>query len=400
MDFCVAATRVIAGGQVLAPGFARIHGGTVSDVGAGIPADADIVLDTGVLAPGLVDLQLNGAFGVDLVEAGPSQWAEVVAKLPATGCTAFAPSYITAPVDTLVEGIERYRSVRETLEETAGAARTLGVHLEGPFLSARRRGAHRLDDLTDPSEQHMDALLAAGADGALAYVTLAPERHGALDAIRRLRDAGVRVAVGHSDATEDVVRAAADAGATIITHLFNAQRPFNHRDPGVVGAGLTDERFTLGLIADLHHATPTAVRLAFAAAAGRIALVTDAVSALGMPEGQYVLGREVVHLEQGRPPLRTDGTIGGSALAIDEAVANAVACGVDPVTAVDAASRVPADALGRTDIGRIAPGAAADLVWLSDDMRTRATWIAGVLAHACPDATATLGVTSDLEVIR
>lgn len=400
MHFCVAAARVIADGQVLVPGYARIRGGTVSEVGSGTPADADIVLDTGVLAPGLVDLQLNGAFGVDLVDASPSQWADVVAKLPATGCTAFVPSYITAPVGTLVDGIERYRSVREKLDETAGAARTLGVHLEGPFLSARRRGAHRLDNLTDPSKQHVDALLAAGADDALAYVTLAPERHGALDAIRRLRDAGVRVAVGHSDATEDVVRAAADAGATIITHLFNAQRPFNHRDPGVVGAGLTDERFALGLIADLHHATPTAVRLAFAAATGRIALVTDAVSALGMPAGQYVLGGEVVHLEQGRPPLRIDGTIGGSALAIDEAVANAVACGVDPVTAVEAASRVPADALGRTDIGRIASGAAADLVWLSDDLRTRATWIAGVLAYACPDARAKLGIGADLEVIR
>lgn len=400
MDFCVVAPRVVADGRVLTPGFVRIRAGAVLDAGPGIPSDADIVLRSGVLAPGLVDLQLNGAFGVDLVEADHAQWVDVARKLPSTGCTAFVPSYITAAVDTLAQGLHRYRSVRPHLDATPGAARTLGVHLEGPFLSARRRGAHRAEHLVDPAPQRVDALLRAGGDHALAYVTLAPECDHALQAIRRFRDAGVRVAVGHSDADENVTRAAADAGATLVTHLFNAQRPFSHRDPGVVGAALTDERFTLGLIADLRHVEPTAVRLAFGAAAGRIALVTDAVSALGMPAGRYVLGGEVVTVEPGRPPLRDDGTIAGSALRIDEAVANAVGCGVDLLTAVDAASRVPADALGRTDLGRIAPGAAADLIWLSDDLRTEATWIAGELAYADRDARAELDVPTDLEVIR
>jgi N-acetylglucosamine-6-phosphate deacetylase len=386
MRFCVAAPRVVAGGRVLTPGFLRVAGARLVEVAPGIPAEVDAVLPEGVLAPGLVDIQLNGAFGIDFVEATDDQWADVVRRLPSTGCTAFVPTYITAPVAALAGGLERYRTVRPRLSATPGAARTLGVHLEGPFLAARRRGAHREELLCDPTPERVEALISAGAEGNLTYVTLAPERAHALDAVRRLRAAGVRVAVGHSDATEDVVRAAADAGATIVTHLYNAQRPFSHRDPGVVGAALTDERLTLGLIVDRHHALPTAVRVAFAAAAGRVALVTDAVAALGMPAGRYVLGGDVLDLAPGQPPLRPDGTIGGSALRLDEAVANAVECGVDLVTAVEAATRVPADAVGRPDLGRLAAGGAADVVWLSDHLSTRASWVAGRLAHADPDA--------------
>jgi len=394
MGFCLAAPRVVTGGRVLTPGFLRVAGDRVLEVGSGVPADADASLPEGVLVPGLVDIQLNGAFGVDFIDATDDQWVEVARRLPATGCTAFVPTYITSPVPTLAAGLERYRSVRPRLASTQGAARTLGVHLEGPFLSARRRGAHREELLSDPTPERVEALVSAGAD-ALLYVTLAPERGHAMDAVRRLRAAGVRVAVGHSDATDTVVRAAADAGATIVTHLYNAQRPFRHRDPGVVGAALTDRRLTLGLIVDLHHAQPAAVRLAFAAAPGRVALVTDAVAALGKPAGRYVLGGDILDLAPGQPPLRPDGTIGGSALRIDEAVANAVQCGVDLVTAVEAATAVPADAVGRPDLGRLAAGRAADVVWLSDRLSTRATWVSGQLAYADSDARTLLAALSE-----
>jgi len=186
------------------------------------------------------------------------------------------------------------------------------------------------------------------------------------------------VAVGHSDATDAQVRAAADAGATLVTHLYNAQRGLGHRDPGVVGAALADRRLTAGLIVDLHHVAPTAVEVAFAAAAGRIMLVTDAIAALGMPPGTYDLAGAPTTVRAGQPPIRPDGTIAGSALRLDEAVANTVRCGVDPATALLAATRVPADALGRPDLGRLAPGLPADLVWLDDRWRTRACWIDGV----------------------
>jgi N-acetylglucosamine-6-phosphate deacetylase len=260
-------------------------------------------------------------------------------------------------------------------------ARVLGIHLEGPFLAESRRGAHDAAFLVDPAAADVQDLLDAGA-GLLRLVTLAPERTGALDAVRVLSAAGVLVSVGHSDATAAQVEAAADAGARMVTHLYNAQRPLLHRDPGVVGQALADDRLTSGLILDLHHVSAQAAHIAFAAAPGRVVLVTDAAAPAGMPPGRYSLGGAPVVLADGSPPVRDDGTIAGSALRLDDAVANAVRIGLDLATAVDAATSVPADLVGRPDLGRIAPGAAADLVWLDDDLRTRATWVDGVRTEA------------------
>jgi N-acetylglucosamine-6-phosphate deacetylase len=170
----------------------------------------------------------------------------------------------------------------------------------------------------------------------------------------------------------------------MVTHLFNAQRPLGHREPGVVGQALTDGRLTSGLIADLHHVAASVCGLAFRAAPGRIALVTDAAAPAGMPPGEYLLGGEPVLLlpGDGAPPVRADGTLAGSALRMDVAVGNAVACGMSLSAAVAAATRIPADLIGRPDLGRLAAGAAADLVWLGPDLHTRATWVAGELVYA------------------
>lgn len=370
---------------VRAPGWVLVAEGTVIATGAGdgpgpgSPGhDAETVrLPSGILAPGLVDAQLNGAFGVDLATADDGGWAEVLRRLPETGVTSVVPTLVTAPLADLEASLRAFTSRRDGLTRVRGAARVLGVHVEGPFLALARRGAHRGDLLCDPTPERVESLLRAGAGGALSYVTLAPEREHALDAIRRFVAAGVRVSVGHTDATDDVVAAAAEAGASMVTHLFNAQRPLRHRDPGTVGAALTDQRLTLGLIADLHHVAPTALRLAFAAAAGRVMLVTDAVAAMGRPLGTYELAGQAVTTGPGGPPRLADGTVAGAATPLDQALGNAVACGVDLAVAVDAATRVPADALGRSDLGRLAPGARADLVWLSDDLRAQATWIGG-----------------------
>ena len=227
-----------------------------------------------------------------------------------------------------------------------------------------------------PTPEAIDALIEA-APGLLRIHTLAPERAGGLDAVRRLAEAGVLVSVGHSDATAAQTEAAADAGARLVTHLFNAMRPLHHREPGIIGQGLTDPRLTCGLIADLHHVAAPVCRLAFAAAPGRIVLVTDAVAAAGMPPGTYDLGGQQVSVDPLGLPRRPDGTIAGSGLRLDAAIANVVAAGVDLRSAVDAASRLPADILGRPDLGRIAPAATADLVWLGDDLSARASWLAG-----------------------
>jgi N-acetylglucosamine-6-phosphate deacetylase len=168
----------------------------------------------------------------------------------------------------------------------------------------------------------------------------------------------------------------------MVTHLFNAQRGMHHREPGVSGQALIDRRLTSGLIADLHHVSAAVCLLAFRAAPARICLVTDAAACAGMPPGRYRLGGEEIVLPEGdaQPPVRADGTLAGSALRMDAAVANITASGADLAAAVAAATRIPADLIGRHDLGRIAPGAAADLAWLGDDLRARAAWIAGRLA--------------------
>jgi N-acetylglucosamine-6-phosphate deacetylase len=269
------------------------------------------------------------------------------------------------------------------------------VHLEGPFLSPPQAGAHDRRHLCDPDPGLVDVLLRAGEDGVLLYVTLAPERSGALGAIRRLRAGGVRVAVGHSDATHRVVTAAADAGATLVPHLYNAQSGLHHREPGVVGAALTDPRLTAGLIVDGAHVLPAAVAVALAAAPGRVMLVTDAVAAFGMAPGRYVLGGEEIVLVDGRPPRRADGTFAGAIGRLDDAIGRAAAVGVGLRTAVEAATRVPAAALGRPDLGRLAPGLTADLVWLAPQgphpLRARATWVAGRRVHGPDVAAGTAG---------
>ena len=376
----ITAPRLIpasAGSGVLAPGYVAVAAGLVTEVGQGPPPRApDLALDTGVLVPGLVDLQVNGYFGEELRTAGAAGWAAVAGGLTATGATSYLPTFITAPLQELTASLRSAAVI--TAARPAGGARVLGVHLEGPFIAPSRRGAHNAAWIVPPSAAAIDELLAAGA-GLVRLVTLAPELDGGIAAVRQLTEAGVLVSVGHSDATAEVVAAAAGAGARMVTHLYNAQRPLHHREPGVVGQALADPRLTSGLIADLRHVAAQACVIAFAAAPGRICLVTDAAACAGMPPGAYLLGGEPIELPPagGEPPVRADGTLAGSALRMDAAVANMAAAGVGLAAAVAAASRIPADLIGRPELGRIAPGAAADLAWLGDDLRAKATWVAG-----------------------
>ncbi|CND90387.1 N-acetylglucosamine-6-phosphate deacetylase [Mycobacterium tuberculosis] len=358
--------------RVVSPGYVRAADGVITEAGEGLPDDApDVHLPDGLLAPGLIDLQVNGFYGHDMVDADEAAWHTVVSRLPETGVTAFLPTFITAPVETQAAALRRTRGL---LPDLPAGTRVLGVHLEGPFLSEKRKGAHNAAHLTDPDPDAIATLLETGL---VKLVTLAPERNGALAAIRTLTAAGVLVSVGHSDATAAQTAAAADAGARMVTHIFNAQSGVHHRDPGVAVQALIDDRLTPGLILDLHHVSAEVARLVFRAAPGRVVLVTDAAAAAGMPPGTYDLGGEPITMPEQGPPLRADGTIAGSGLRLDEAVGNAIGLGLDPAAAVDAATRIPAALIGRPDLGRIAPGAAADLVWLGPDHRARTTWAGG-----------------------
>jgi N-acetylglucosamine-6-phosphate deacetylase len=237
-----------------------------------------------------------------------------------------------------------------------------------------------------PTPELVDLILSdSTVMSALRMVTLAPELTGALEFIRRLVDAGVLVSVGHTDATAAQVKAAGDAGARMITHLFNAQRGLGHREPGVPGAALVDHRFTLGLIADLAHVAGDICKLVFQLAGDRVALVTDAVAAAGMPPGRYQLGGEDVLLTDDGVPRSPAGTIAGSALTLDRAVRNIISIGIDPAVALCAATVIPADVIGEPTLGRLAPGARADLVWWDDEMRPRKVWVAGEVVFDAAD---------------
>lgn len=352
------------------------------------PADgqpADIELASGVLTPGLLDLQNNGSFGADFADATPAQWREVLAGLAARGVTGLEPTIITAPLAELNAAFGRADEARQAARDEA-TCRILGVHLEGPFISPARKGAHRAECMIDPGPAALDELLANRATReTLLTVTLAPERDHALQAIERLVDAGIVVSVGHSDATADQVWAAADAGATMTTHIFNAQRPFGHREPGVPGAVLADPRYYIGTIIDGQHVHPSVVAIVYAAAVGRVVGVTDAIVTAGLPNGTPLMfgGHPVANDDAGLG-RRRDGTIAGAGIVLDEGVRRMVAAGLDPATVLASATEVAAASLRRSDVGRIAPGAVADLVWWDEDWYPRRIWIGGQEIPSAP----------------
>ena len=384
----LSAPRLLVDGVLTGPGAVRVEAGRVVDVTMGRPSPgADHVeLEHGILTAGMVDLQVNGAFGVDLATATADQWHTVAARLAGTGVTAFLPTFVTAPVEDVLASLVRTAAARLAVHGEP-VAQVLGGHLEGPFLSPEHAGAHDPALMVDPTPERVDALLSrTEGTRVLTMVTLAPEREHGLDAVRRLAAAGVVVSIGHSDATADQTSAAADAGARMVTHVFNAQRGLHHREPGVAGQALVDDRLTVGLIADLVHVHPSVVRLVVQAAPGRVVLVTDAVAAAGTASGSYELGGVGLHVgADDGAPRRADGTLAGSTLELDAAVRNVVSTGVPPAVALDAATRVPAAVLGRHDIGCLAPGARADLVWWDDDLHLLRAWVGGVQVGGSQD---------------
>lgn len=367
MSTVLTAARVVTPARVLAPGWLHLDGDRVVAVGEGVPpADSGDVVDLGdaTVVPGFVDMHVHGGGGASFDTGTADAAATVAAAHLAHGTTSMAASLVTDTRDAMV------RSVRELALAVQDGV-LAGVHLEGPWLSPNRSGAHQPGSLAEPDPASVEALLAAG-DGAVRMVTLAPELTGGIDAVRCITAAGAVAAIGHTDATYDVAREALDAGASVGTHLFNAMRGLHHREPGPVGALLESEA-DVELIADGVHLHPAVLRTAFAAKPGRCVLVTDAMAAAGAADGDYRLGPMAIEVRDGVARLANDGSrqgaIAGSTLTMDAAVRYAVRVARLPLLdVVHAASTAPARVLGLDSVGALEPGRRADVVVLDDGL--------------------------------
>ncbi|HSC92630.1 MAG TPA: N-acetylglucosamine-6-phosphate deacetylase [Gaiellaceae bacterium] len=320
----------------------------------------------GIAAPGFVDLQVNGFAGVDFMHADASDYRRAGDALLETGVTAFQPTLITAPEEEL-------RAALAEVPAEPMRPRILGAHLEGPFLSSERLGVHLAAHRRDPDPLLAERLLAAGP---VTYMTLAPELPGALELVDLLHARGIVVSLGHTNATAAEAGAAFDRGVATVTHLFNAMRPFAHRDPGVAGAALARSGVVVQVILDGHHIAPETARIVWAAASGRVALVTDAMAAAGAGDGEFELAGEPVTVVGG-VARRADGVLAGSVITMIEAVRGLHALGAPLAEAIGAATAVPARAARRGDVGTIEPGSAADVVVLDDALEIRRVLVGG-----------------------
>jgi len=373
----ITADTIATGRELLRPGWIDVQGAVVRAVGAGVPPrPADLALGAVTVVPGFVDIHVHGGGGGSFPADPPDIEAATATAVDLHrrhGTTTMIASLVTAqPADLMAQVTAMAELVRSGL--------VAGVHLEGPWLAAERCGAHELSALRDPDPAELDRVLAAGG-GTIRMVTLAPERTGGLAAIRRIVDAGAVAAVGHTEATYAQARAAVDAGATVATHLFNAMRPVHHREPGPVLALMQDPRVTVELITDGVHLHPALYReVSRSVGPHRVALVTDAMAAAGMPDGAYRLGSLAVDVVDGVAKVAGTDTIAGSTATMDHVFRYAVTNSGLPrddalLAAVRQSSVNPARALGLAEAG-LAVGSAADLVVLDGGLA-----VTGVLRH-------------------
>jgi N-acetylglucosamine-6-phosphate deacetylase len=335
----------------LVPGDVEIADGRIASVGL------NSANGRGIASPGFVDLQVNGFAGVDFFSADAEGYRRAGEALLACGVTAYQPTFITSPEEDLIAALRE-------VPRNGAAPRILGAHLEGPFIAPERLGTHPVEARRDPDCALLGRLLEAGP---VSHVTLAPELPGAFELMELLRRWGVTVSCGHSNATAAEAREAFARGAKTVTHIFNAMRPFNAREPGLAGAALVTGDVVVQVILDGVHLADDTARLVWQAAGGRVALVTDAIAAAGAGDGSYTLAGIDFEVENG-VARRADRVLAGSTVPMIEAVRNLVALGAPVASALAAASEVPARIAGRSDLGKLEPGSTADVVVLDDSL--------------------------------
>ncbi|WP_314646114.1 N-acetylglucosamine-6-phosphate deacetylase [uncultured Microbacterium sp.] len=367
--------RIVDRGAVDDDAWVRFEHGRVAARGTGDTwSPADDVIDAfavagpgALLTPGFIDIHGHGGAGASF-DDGVDAIRTARALHRAHGTTRAVVSLVTAPLDELA------RSVAAIADLMQKDADILGSHLEGPFLDPGHHGAHEPSLLREPHADDVDRLLRAGR-GTIRQVTIAPELPGGIEAIRRVVASGAAAAVGHTDADAAIAAEAFAAGASLLTHAFNAMPGIHHRAPGPVLAAAADHRVTLEAIADDVHLDPRIVKLVFDAAPGRVALITDAMAAAGSADGRYDLGAVRVVVEDGIARTVDTGAIAGSTLMQDEALRRTVAAGVPLADAVRALTETPAAAVGVADeVGALQPGMLADAVLLDGDLRVARVW--------------------------
>ena len=325
--------------------------------------------------PGLVDIHTHGNSGADFSDGDDDGLVKMAAYLAHCGVTSFAPASMTLPYAVLETAFRT--AVRLHKAAPAGCARLMGIRMEGPFFSEKKKGAQNAAYLRLPDYDAFARLYDA-AEGLLRIADVAPELPGAVEFARRAAER-CTVSMAHTDAGYEEAAAVFDAGAAHLTHLFNAMPGIHHRHPGPIGAASEREGVTAELICDGHHVHPSAVRMAFKLFPGRICLISDALRCCGMPDGHYTLGRQAVFLSDGVARL-ADGTIAGSTANLYDCMRNAVAFGIPREQAVLSATVVPARAIGRQDeIGAIADGLYADFVVCGEDLTRQAVYLGGSL---------------------
>ena len=362
-----------------------VEDGVISEVSSRsakeVPANVPVIdFGDAVLAPGFVDVHIHGGAGVDLMRAAPSELSRMGKFLTTHGVTAYFPTTVAAPLDATCAALGR---LADAIEAGANAgngdgvqARPLGIHLEGPFLSHKRRGVHPPENLVTPTVEIFDRLWQA-ARGHVRMLTIAPEIPGAMKVISEAARRKVCVSIGHSDAEMPVAQEAVKAGARHATHTFNAMRPLDHRDPGIIAEVLTDDRLSADIIVDGIHVAPAVVKL-FLQAKGRerAVLITDAISATGMPDGRYQLGPIEVDVKDGK--CTSNGSLAGSVLTMDRAMRNVTQFSNWSLRdAVRAGTLNPARAVELSDHGVLARGAKADFTVLSSNGDVLKTMVSG-----------------------
>lgn len=335
------------------------------------------------VTPGLIDIHIHGALGYDVMESNLTGLTAMSQGLARFGITSFVPTTVSSPIDSLETALREVDGMRELVKTRSDCAEPLGFHVEGPYISLQRKGAHDPKYLKQPEIAELERLWEA-SQGFWRTMTLAPELDGAMEAISWLVDHGIVVSLGHSTADTSILLEAIQRGASHCTHLFNGMDPLHHRKPGLVGQALSDPRLTVELIVDTFHVDLTVVRLALNAKGyDMVALVSDGMKAVGLPDGEYELGGLKVFVRNGACRL-ADGTLASSSVTLDRSVRILVQeMGISFQDAVRMASMVPARIVGVDDRkGEIGKGKDADLViWQQSDLSIRGVVIRGTYHH-------------------